>query len=532
MANPLERLHSGADPGLIAYLKAMQESEPGLAGFGQAVLPRPMQELAGIAKPLSEFSRDFPEMQEYEQRARAIWNTPSIRVGDELLSPADFYVNELTAGAPLGAGADQFKEMGLRQLLSGEGLGPALADTLTVLKSQGVGGEEELFPGQTTEQREARRRDFGQESRYMTSENMDRNLLATRAYNMLTAMRDEPEFKPDFTSPMSAAFSALGTLNFGAYESEGDPGYDTRLLNSARWSAGQNPLKSRAVEALYWDKLADKQRSEGTYRDGMFGGFYPQFSRTTGEGFMRQDEDSANEVSYFDDFFLPHTIMGALGQVNTPTVGKNSELIRAMVANARREVPVVPSFPDDPAKQAIAEDDTQEMRKGISQYLQDEVMRGAQDEPIKQRKMAEKQGVPIKEFTYRTPFQDAVHKLPAYVADLFTLGSAGAGKVGALAELATESPSDLGVYYAQHSLNSGKGSGPLDFFTKPMEYVGVQDAEGKPADPNSPDYPQVLAKHRAEQEKLLGGLLNRASQYYGTTQGGSSNVRRGSSTQR
>lgn len=543
--NPMPGMYSGADPSLIAYLKQMQETLPNVSDVSSAVLARPVTDMLGVSAPLSGYSRDFPEMQAYEERARAVWNTPSIRVGENVISPSDYFIAQIKANSGLDDIGPEFeqklKDTGFQNLtdLTQGSLSDNVRVVLDALRNQGVGGTEELFPGQTPEQQSERGEyEFPQDKRYVTSENMEKNLLATRAYNMLTAMRDEPEYRPDFASTSSGVFGRIGTLlNPLPLGFDGDPASDTQMLANARMSGGlggKNPLQSRAIEANYWDKLAEESLQRNVYRDSMKGGLWPFASRTTGQGYMRQEEDYANQQSYNDDFLIPHTLLG------TETTGDRGALIRSMAANARREVPIVPSFPGDPAKQAIAEDDVKEMREGIGNYLQDQIMRGAQDGPIKQREMA-KTGVPIKEFTYPTGFQDWVSKAPAYWPDTTTLATFGVGAPKAILNSAwksipkamamdfvTDQPADAGTTFAQHSLVQGS---PLDFF-KPMKYVGVKDAEGNPADPNSPDYPQVLARHREEQEKLLGGLTRRASQYYGTRkpQGGS-NVGRGIGTQ-
>jgi hypothetical protein len=150
-------MYSGADPGLIAYLKQMQETEPGLTltGLGQATVPRPFQELAGIAKPLNSFSRDFPEMREYENRARAVWESPSIRVGEQVISPADYYLLQIKASLgseemDFGSAERFFKEKGLGDLIGGGSLNDALQDTLDTGEAAPSLGPAEAAAGSAT----------------------------------------------------------------------------------------------------------------------------------------------------------------------------------------------------------------------------------------------------------------------------------------------------------------------------------------------------------------------------------------------
>jgi hypothetical protein len=562
--NPIEDIYSGADPSLIAALKKMTDSN--ISDFSSAVLARPVTDMLGVSAPLSGYSRDFPEMKAYEERARVVWNTPSIRVGKNVISPADHFLAQVKSTNPALIDTDpeydqQLKDAGFENLtdLTQGSLNENMMVTLNALRNQGVGGSEELFPGQTPEQQSERGEyEFPQDKRYVTSENMEKNLLATRAYNMLTAMRDEPEYRPDFASTTSAMFGGIGSaLNPAPLPFEGDPASDTHMLAKARVSGGlggllaqarvsgglggKNPLQSRALEAMYWDKLAEESLHRNVYRDSLKGGLWPFASRTTGQGFMRQEEDYANTKSYNDDFLIPNALMG------NEVTGDRGQLIRAMASNVRREVPIVPSFPNDPAKQAIAEDDVREMRQGMANVLQDWQMRNAQDAPIRQRNTPPSSHYYTGKPTYRypTPFEDWAAKAPAYWPDTTTVVTLGATLPKSIAksglksflggvatDFYTDQPTDTGITFANHMVAGGPNSSPMGFFTTPMKYVGVKDAEGKPADPNSPDYPQVLARHREEQEKLLGGLTRRASQYYGTRnpQGGS-NVGRGSGTQ-
>ena len=550
--NPAADMYSGADPGLIAYLKKMQETEPGLSGLGQATLPRPFQELAGIAAPMNSFSRDFPEMREYEDRARAAWETPSIRVGEQVVSPADYYLARQKASlgseeADWGSAERALTEMGLGNLISGGKLDAALRDTLDTLRRQGVGGSDELFPGQTLEQRNARARgNLPQDMRYVTSEGMDKNLLATRAYNMLTAMRDEPEYKPDFASPTSALHSVLGSvLNPGARAVAGDPGSDTRSLAYSRnIQSISNPVQARAQEALYWDKLADEQKKAGTYKDSLFGGYYPQFSWTTGVGAQRQGEvDNANLNTYIGSFLGPQYLSG------TPVLGlPGSDSIRTLASNLRREVPVVPEGMD--------EETAAKTRRQLDTYLGRQENQYAANKPMYQRAWNDTMdnlgdaglptsGLKFSRYSFPTPLENTAFNAPKYYFDPMTVATLGggllrsAGKVGAKTyagaigrDFVADQPFETGIAAGIYSLNRPYSDNPMAMVTTPFEDAGVYDQNGKPADPNSPEYPAILARHRADTEKLLGGLMDTASQYYGTRkpQGGR-NVGRGSSTQ-
>jgi hypothetical protein len=525
----MEDIYSGSDPGLIAYLKKMQE-------VPRYPLPRPFQELAGIAAPLTAYPRDFPEMREYEDRARAVWETPSIRVGEQMISPADYYLAQHKASvgseeADWGSSERALKETGLGKLVSGGELDSALQDTLDTLRSQGVGGSDELFPGQTLEQRNARARgNLPQDMRYVTSENMDRNLLATRAYNMLTAMRDEPEFKPDFASPTSALHSVLGSvLNPGARAVAGDPGSDTRSLAYSRNIQSMlNPLQARAQEALYWDKLADEQKKAGTYKDSLFGGYYPQFSWTTGVGAQRQGEmDNANLNTYVGSFLGPQYLSG------TPVLGlPGSDSIRTLALNLRREVPVLPEGMDSLT--------AAKTRRQLDTYLNRQENQYMANKPMYQRAWNDAMdnlgdaglptsGAKFSQYSYPTPLENTAVNAPKYYFDPLTAATLGggllrsAGKMGAKAygsavarNFVEDQPFETGIAAGIYSLNKPYSDDPTALVTTPFADAGVYDQNGQPADPNSPEYPAILARHRADTEKLLGGLIDTSSQYYGT----------------
>jgi hypothetical protein len=154
-------------------------------------------------------------------------------------------------------------------------------------------------------------------------------------------------------------------------------------------------------------------------------------------------------------------------------------------------------------------------------------------------------GLKFSRYSYPTPVQNIVVNAPKYYPDLMTVATLGggmlrsAGKVGTKAfaaaagrDFVSDQPFETGISTGIYSLEKPYSDNPVALFTTPMADVGVYDDNGQPADPNSPEYPAILARHRAGTEKLLGGLMDTASQYYGTRkpQGGS-NVRRGNGTQ-
>ena len=181
-----------AQPYLPRYLQ--ESSYRGLVDPGA-----PPGTLKPLVKPVQEFPITDPDRPEFTKRSeRAFFSDMVIRdESGEQLSPAQWLKRSvMKPGDMTNIEADALV-FGVSQHLSGqkfdEAFAPAAKAVLSQLKSQGVGGEQEVFPGQTSAQQEARRTSELQESRYMTSEGMKQNLNATRAYNILAAFEESPE---------------------------------------------------------------------------------------------------------------------------------------------------------------------------------------------------------------------------------------------------------------------------------------------------------------------------------------------------
>lgn len=555
----LERpLLAGADPQLIRYLKSMQPGGERMkgdvpAGFyyeGQteplanAFLPRPFQQMIGAELPINAYSDVGDDAgEEYRRRASLALTTPSIRVGEETISPMDYLIR--TTGHADAPRVRKFLlDTTLEELSGKEPITPETREMLLVLKDQGVGGEKELFPGQTDQEREARRKSDSQETRYMTSANFDKNMMATRAYNILSAIQDDPELRPDFASPVSAFYGGIAAgLTPSRSGERGNLGADNRYLSYLRnVESIRNPVRARAMEANYWDDLAEKGRAEGQYKDSLFGAYAPQQSWTTSRGAQRSDEDNANLNSLIGSFAIPQFLSGTLD------LGSNQAgLITELARNLKREVPIIPEGMD----RAEAEQTAKDLQNATSSMLQ----RYAQERPMYQRSwnnamdgLAERAGmigVPLpteslkfSEFSAPTALENSVVTAPKYWFDAPTVATLGAvlpfsvarsglkGTAKAVAaDFVKDQPVEMGFGVGLEASEQPYSSDLSKIYMEPLKNSFVTELSpenDQPSDPNSPSYPQDLARHQEERQKLLGGLLETAQKYYGTreTKGG------------
>jgi hypothetical protein len=552
----LERpLLAGADPQLIRYLKSMQPGGEKMmgdvpAGFyyeGQseplanAFLPRPFQQMIGAELPINAYSDAGDDVgEEYRRRASLALNTPSIRDGDSVISPMDYLIRT-TGHVDARAVREWLTDETVKELSSGKEITPATREMLLLLKEQGVGGKKELFPGQTNQEREARRKSDTQETRYMTSANFDKNMLATRAYNVLSAIQDDPELRPDFASPVSAFYGGIAAgLTPSVVNERGDLGADNRHLAYLRnVESTQNPIRARAMEANYWDDLAEKGRAEGQYKDSLFGAYGPQQSWTTSRGAQRSDEDNANLNSLIGSFAIPQFLSGTLD------LGSNqARLITELARNIKREVPIIPEGMD----RVEAEQTARDLENATGSMLQ----RYSQERPMYQRSwnnamdgLAERAGmigVPLpteslkfSEFSAPTPLENSVVTAPKYWFDAPTVATLGAtlplsvaraGLKGTAKAVATDflsdQPVEMGFGVGLHASEQPYSSDLSKMYMEPLKNSFVTDENKQLVDPNSPSYPQYLERHQEERQKLLGGLLDTAQKYYGTreTKGG------------
>lgn len=542
-------IHAGADESLISYLRRMQPSqasvsEPGIADaaaevgteIGQQVLPYYAQEMAGIAKPLHSYPQDFPEMGEFRQRVEAALDRPVIREGERLMSPAEYAAREIF-GDDVSPQQVAMSRQIMAGQLSGEQPNQALAgpikNTLLQLRKQGIGGPEAQFAGQTLAQREARRTSPLQDGRYITSPGLDANLAATRAYNVLSAMQTDPEITPPTADMASGILPLVGAALTNPL---GQPNPDPNDITS--WdqfynrsiASIANPARSRALEAIANERLAEQGETAGEYRNALKGGWYPQTSWTSGVGMSRQAMDNANLNSYLSETLLPQAFSFS------PVVGTDkSPMIRQLAGDLLREVPIVP--------EGASQEEVESAQQKMASYFGSQEDQFKHDYPIYQRSWNDAMdnlgeaglgklatGMKVDKFSYPSPLLNSVATAPKYWLDPVTLGTLGAALPFSMAKGTAipmlramvkdfvmdqrfEQPFAMGLHMSQEPYKSSPGN-----LLSP--YEGALEVDGRKVDANDPDYELLRAKHKDQQKKLLGDAVQSMERYYrpgGTT---------------
>ena len=546
---------AGADEKLADYLRRMQPTqtpanEPGIADaaaevgteIGQQVLPYYAQEMAGIAKPLHSYSQDFPEMGEFRQRVEAALDRPVIRVQIEgppkegessaykLMSPAEHAAREI-----YGDDVSPQQIAMTRQIMAGQLSGnkpePALAgaikNTLLTLRNQGIGGTEAEFPGQTLAQREARRTSPLQDGRYITSPGLDANLAATRAYNVLSAMQTDPEIMPPTADMASGLLPLVGAALTNPL---GQPNTDPNDITS--WdqfynrsiASISNPARSRALEAIANDRLAEQGEAAGQYRSGLTGGYYPQTSWTSGVGMSRQAMDNSSLNSYLSETLLPQAFSFS------PVVGTDkSPMIRQLARDLLREVPIVP--------EGASQEEVESAQQKMASYFGSQEDQFKHDYPIYQRRWNDAMdnlgeaglgklatSMKVDKFSYPSPLLNSVATAPKYWLDPVTLGTLGAALPFSMAKGTAipmlramakdfvldqrfEQPFAMGLHMSQEPYKSS----PSNLLSS---YEGALEVDGRKVDANDPDYELLRAKYKDQQKKLLGDAVQSMERYY------------------
>lgn len=447
---------------------------------------------------------------EYLSRAREVfYSVPSISSGNAdqpRVTPADWLRREIYAtykakGFELSpesldaAVANVFSH----QVGAEEGK-PAIANfsrqLLRTLKSESPVGDSEnkAFAGQTLAQREGRRRDWFQDGRFMTSQGLDTQLDALRAYTMLGALEEDPELKLPMFNNAGNFLSMGGMINpgnpatllrsfFQDVDPTTDPGAGIRHLAYLRNVHSDNdPVSARQKEALYWDRLGERARTqEGQYRSSIEGGYYWPYSYLNDVGMSRVSEDNANFLSNSDER-ISHYLMdrGMWG-------GQQGAELSHLASLVKREVPIVPEGVDPSV--------TREAQKR-SGTLSDETHQRFIDEyPLLQERW--NQYMPgtafdVQKYSFPSPALNNLATAPAYSLDTITLGTLGASAPytiakhgikalagGLMLDLATDQPfeqSFAGTLYG--ASNQGDMSGYFAPYTK----SNVSENPGAPGD--------------------------------------------------
>lgn len=502
-----------------------------------------------LVKPLSDYyaTLNTPEATDFRKRAwRAFVEEPSIRMDDgKAVSPSNWLMGEMANpySDMYVSGGDETAALGrvhqVYEHLAGKARGDesieqAARMVLGKLREQAPGGKAEAFPGQTAEQAQARSKPL-QESRYQTSAGMDQNLKALRAMNILSTFEESPEYRPSWSGIDANMLSLPAMVNVGAapagllhYEDPigamralnrpGDPGHDIRHLAYLRnlHSIG-NPAEARMKEALYWDQLAEQGAKEGTYRDSLFGGYYPQYSWMTSAGMQNQSEmDRANYLSRFEkgkDLLL------------SGMPPEQWERLTHLANSLHREVPVVAP--------GTTPEDAEAMRKALMEVFAEQEQRFIDEYPLYQRKwndtIGQLPGMKVEQYSYPSPALNNVAMAPKYYLDaptIATLGyslpvAAATGSLRALGtglatdfmrdQVTTEQPFAAAMYTAHPPYNTdfSKLFQPMDGGTG-----NVRNEDGTLADPNASNYRENWDAFQSRRAKRIEELLNYQKKYY------------------
>lgn len=530
-ASAAPTVQAGSEETLTDYLRRMQppvsadpppdDGKPQPNPFAAAPDHPPL--FSGTS-PLTEYQTDFPEMDQYRQLAsNAFRSAPVIRHEDTILTPAE-YIESL-----LGSSAVPLVEPYLTGVKLPDDSGPSnvAISVLKKLKAQSLGGDEQVFPGQTLQQREDRRTSPLQEGRFMTSEGLDEALAATRVYNLLSATHVNPSVAPDTASSLSAALSGLGAAfayPMAAFTG-GLQGEDEFLgkgtidmANRRIGTALVNPLQARIQEALYQDQQAQEGERRGQYKSGLTGGFYPQTQVTSGQGMADQLQyDNANLNTFLSSTVLPQAFSG------TPIVGTaDAPLLRNLIANLMRNVPVMP--------EGLSAEEAEEMRGELRDYLDAQEQQYVAEYPAYQRRWNERaigEMFPVEEYSFPSPANNALATSWKYWLDPMTLATLGGGAllgtakgggnalVRALANAAKDYAIDTATIESPFTLgvSAAAGANPADLVA-PMPSSLVTDEEGNPVPANDPRYEFYLGRHQDEQKNRLGRLLEFGKKWF------------------
>lgn len=549
---------AGEGEGLQDYLQRMQPPRQRDQTLGETVkeavsqyLPYYGQEMLGTAKPLTAYSRDFPEMEDFRSRVSKTLKESKVIRGElplrfpgepDAVTPAE-YAATLMGLDPDEAGVE-FATTALLPHFLGEAKPDApfakeAQEVLVKLRAQGMGGEEQVFPGQTLAQREARITGPLQDGRYTTSEGLDKNLAATRAFNLLSTLQQSPQFRPNYANAASGVLPLIGaamSLPFGQGE-EGTVGGDTwEQFWNRNVVSNENPVRARVLEALANERLADEGEFAGQYRSSVTGGYYPQTSWTTAEGMDRQSNDNANQNAFWNEYVLPQFFVGTPvytpatrhpGLQGTPEFDRGKAL-RSVIADSLREVPIVP--------EGVTPAEAETVGRQAKEYLDQQSRQFMHNYPMYQRAWnsvldgltgpggeALNDALRVQEYSYPSPALNYAANAPAYWLDAPTIATLGVslplaaaqGSVGSVVRAAGkdmlrdaamfEAPLVTGIHMADEPYSSNPGA---LFQAIPAIQGDVLDADGRPADPNAENYPELLRQHREKQKKILGGLLD------------------------
>lgn len=486
-------------------------------------------------RPITDFYTGAVH-EDYGRRARdAFYNRPSINTGSAdspRITPAEF-LRQKIAGQAEAAGlslSPEQVEAGLENIFShmtGAKVGnpyqvQMARALLQQLKGQSPVGDPEdgtgstanrAFAGQTLSQRAERRKDWFQDGRFMTSAGLDNQLDALRAYTLLGALEDDPALKLPIFNPMGNYLAAGGMINVGNplnlfrnVDPTSDPGAGIRHLSYLRnlHSIG-SPVEARQMEALYWDRLADKGQQEGQYRSSLEGGYHWPYSYLNDVGMARVSEDRANALSNSDEnisLFLRDPGMWGGEQ------GRDLSRLGALVS---REVPIVPEG-GDPEQTRAAQEGMRRLSSETHQRMIDEY-------PLWQEqynKWMPGTAMDVKEYSFPSPAWNSVATAPAYSLDTITLSTMGAGLPANIAKngvrrLATGLAADLATDQLTEqpfgaSLYSANNEGSLAGYFSPFTKSNVSDNPGMPGDGGQ--YRQDFNAFKSRQGSQIRSLLD------------------------
>jgi hypothetical protein len=515
-----------------------------------------------LVKPVSEypvFGSD-PVVREWRQRASRMYESPVMQNAlGKSVSPGD-YVQGLAREAGLGEGESDLMREYVRMHLTRESTPPASANVyarrlLDDLKKQGPGGKDAQFAGWTRQQRDDAKTSGFQETRYMMSPGLRKNLEADRARSVLSALQEDPQLRPDWSTAGSSMLSVPAAGFAGASEilrrllTDAQVGDDSPHTTS-NWAPGAlhlaylrnmhsvgNPAEARIGEAVYWDRLAEERNRENQYRSALFGGYGPGESWMTTKGMAQQgDQDMGNPLTYAEK-------VKTLGFSGVPVLqGEHAEAIRDVLGDLQRPAPLIP--------EGATPEEAKAMADKVNQYISGEESQYVAEYPLYQRTW--NQGVDaigslapsladnlrVQQYSLPSPVNNNVAMSGKYWLDVPTLAMLGltlpkaiaqGGVRGALGGLlgdfvtdqaTVEQPFGTALYASNPPYNTQPGKLLESMDHQGMGVVPVfparftESGQRVMADPNASDYPEHYARWRESQQKLLEDILEYHKKYY------------------
>jgi len=509
-------------------------------------LVKPVSTFVGSASPAVQ--KDFRNRAEYQYFA-----SPSLRdESGKTMTPNEWVARQVEANNEDALEVPYIQEGVFDYLTSGTAKEPKFEayskKLLGQLREQSPGGKEARFPGWTRSERDVAKAPSGQETRYMMSPGLRANLDTQRTLNVLSALQEDPYYRPDWSTTGSSLIALPAAALAGLKETARHAITDAQVTpedeySTNNWARGAlhlgylrnllsaaNPAEARMAEATYWDRMADERNARNQYRSGSFGGFGPSESWMTTQGMANEgDKDAANYLTYAEN--LKNLAFSGVNSL----AGGQGQAIQDVIGDLHRAAPLVP--------EGATTEEVEEISEKLERWLRGEQQKYVAEYPLYQRNWNDSVGqlgdwARVREYSLPSPANESVAMAPKNWIDVPTIATAGVMAPWAIArggvrsllaglagdfgrdQVTTEQPFSAALYAANppYSTEPQKLFEAMDPQVQgvvpvfPSEFT--DDGQRVMADPNSPDYPKHYERWREGQQKLLEDIIEYHKKYY------------------